>query len=109
MTTVDEITNRIQEIDASQDLAGKLAQTEELAILSYRLAHEVGEAHAEKNMAEFRYKSALAKYEATTEGAVSKNAVKAKHENKELFRNFIEAENVYRSMSLILSQTNVVI
>lgn len=109
MSTIDEITDLIPQMDNSQDLVGKLEVTERLAILSYRLAHEVGEAHGNKNMAEFRYKSALSKYEATTDGAVSKNAVKAKHENRELYRNFIEAENVYRSMSLILAQTNVVI
>jgi len=109
MTTIEQITALVGEVNNSQDLEGKMRNTEDLATLSYTLAHDVGIAHAEKNMAEFRYKSALYKYESTTEGAANKNAVRAKHENKELYRNFIEAENVYRSMSLILAQTNVVI
>lgn len=106
---LDEVTQLIQELDNSQDLVGKMEAVERLAILSFHLAHETANAHEDKNRAEFKYKSALAQYEATTDGAVAKNAVKAKHENKELYRNFMDSESVYRRMSLVLAQTNVVI
>lgn len=109
MTVLENIESIISSMDDSQDLVGKLQAADDLAKLSYYLAHETALAHENKNRAEFRYKSALSRYEATAEGSAAKNAVKAKHENTELYRNFMEAENVYRRMSLVLAQTNVVI
>lgn len=109
MTVLEEVENIISELDGSQDLVGKMDAVERLAILSYHLAHETANAHEDKNRAEFRYKSALTKYEATAQGSAAKNAVNAKHENIELYKNFMEAESVYRRMTLILAQTNVVI
>lgn len=110
MKILNDIQTQIDRLNPDdQDLVSRLEVAEKLAIMSYTLSREVGDAHAAKNLAEYKYKSSLSTYEASNEGAVAKVAAKAKDFHKELYRDMIEKENLYRQLNLLLTQVNVII
>jgi hypothetical protein len=99
---IHEISILIEKLKSSGDnLNVKLEIAEQLAQWCWYLSTEVGDAYEAMNMAEYFYKSALSKYEATEEGSAAKLSVKAKHENTDKYRKFVEADNYYKKLQLL--------
>jgi hypothetical protein len=112
MQIIDEIEKDISLLKSTNntnDIGNKTQITERLSINSYYLASLVGEWYERKNSTEYMYKSSMSSYIATSTLAVGKAEAMAKNEFKEMFKDHLESDSMYRKLSLLMSQVNVII
>jgi len=112
MNILTEITKSVEWLKAnisSNDLQGKLQETERLALNSYYLASYLADWHEKMNTSEFMYKSAISSSVANSKEGVAKSEALAKLTYKEMGEELIKNENTYKRLQLALNQANVII
>lgn len=112
MLILGEIRVRIEELNrtaGNNDLPRKIKLGDELATYNWNLAEEVGNIHAEANDAEYEYKMAVIREVNLGTGGYQNKEAQAKAKYADLYKVMIDKQNLYKRLSLLHQQTNIVI
>lgn len=112
MQIIEEIEKDISLLKGTNntnDIGSKTQITERLSINSYYLASLVGEWYERKNTTEYMYKSSISGFISTSALPVGKAENLAKDTFKGLYKDHMDSDSMYRKLSLLMSQVNVVI
>lgn len=93
----------------SNDLVGKLQKAEELATTTYYLATLVADANDSRNTLEYMYKTSLVSHQMQSKQGVSRSEIEAKDQYKDLYKEYVSADNLYKRYSLLLHATENII
>jgi hypothetical protein len=93
----------------SNDIVGKLQQAESLALNSYYLATLVADVNEQRNNLEYMYKTSLVSHQIQSKAGVSRSEIEAKEQYKALYKEYVEADNLYKRYSLLLHATENII
>jgi hypothetical protein len=108
----DEIKLNIEELKSlvySDDIDAKSQAAEMLATRCCTVAFMAADAYEKSSNAEYLFKSAVDQEVGYGEGGVAAKTAKAKADNKELHKDWVENDAVYKRCTLLLGAANTLI